>query len=314
MFSLRSAAARFQEDLFYSWDSVNEVFNTGSSGQIIGRLFRIDRFTTIYHRPTRRRQITFPPGTALPASGVVKHASTGEIFILSDTVRADAVKNVVYDRIVSAHLAMPPSGGLGSLRRPTIEGTGDDPGAAVLNEVRQVYFDSELRAASAQPDTEDVSIGHYFLTFSVAAGVMDDDWLVFGSEYYKIVERYPESGFMSARAIKESYTLLPITYYRSTGAGGGYNPTTGEFTPTVRDARQISALISKTESSMWAGGIGESETRKLYIDVNHITWDPTVDDVIDVSGHKYLVTGVTVGKNQLQWELNVVQWTGSGLG
>lgn len=311
MFSLRSAAARFQEDLFYCWDDDQEAFDTTSAGQRVGRLFRIDRFTTIYHRPTRRRQITFPPGSPMPSSRVVKHASTGEIFILSDSVRNDAVNNVVYERIVSAHLAMAPSGGLGTLLRPTITGAGDDPGPADLVEICKLYFDSELRTTQNEPDSEEVATGHYFLTLPNSQTVLDDDWLVFGQQYYKIVEAYPDSGFLMARAVKENYNLVTITYYLNTGAGGSYDASTGTFTPTVRESRQISALISRTADSTVMGGLAEAETLKCYIAIGHIAWDPMLDDVIEISSKVYRVKTVTMGKNGLQWELGLLQWTGN---
>ena len=308
MFSLRASAARFQDDLFYSWNSGTELFDTSSSGRFTGRLFRIDRFTTIYHRPTRRRQLTIPPDVVLPASKVVKHAATGEIFILSETMRNDAVNNRVYDRVLAVHLAMAPSGGLGSLRRHEIEGTGDDPGPAALTEVAKIYFDAELRTAQREQGGDELDIGQYFLTFPHAVPVRDEDWVVFGSTYYKIVEPYIDGGFSMARAVKHTYDLVTVTYYRSTGAGGGYDPTTGILTPSVTEERLISATVVSREDVADTADSGELEKLRLYVDVEHITWDPSVGDLIKVGDWTYRVARVSMSRSQLQWELSLMQW------
>lgn len=310
MFSLRSAAARFQDDLFQPWDAVAEEFLTGEEEGLRLRLFRVDRFTTIYHRPTRRRQLTVPPGVTLPASNVVKHVSTGDVYILSATVRQDAQQNTAYDMVVSSHLATSPSGGLFTQYRPTTSGPADDPGAAELDEVAKVYCDVELRTTADEPHTIDEAIGHFLLTLPDSAGASDGDWFVGDFGTYKVVEFYKDGGFSGARAIKQPFDLMTVTYYFDTEAGGSYNTTTGEFTPVVTEPKNISAIVSVNKEIASVSPYSEIWTGKMYISVSHITWAPKVSDSIASGGIRYKILSVVKGKSGVQWELDIEQWQG----
>lgn len=310
MFSLRSAAARFQHDEFHPWIEADGAFDTSAEAIIVGRLFRIDRFTTIYHRPTRRRQITLPPRTVLPQSLVVKHRLTGEIFILSQSHRMDSVAASVYDDIVTGHLAMPPSGGRGTVFRPTLQGTLDDPGPAELIEIADTYMDVELRTTENVANAEEQTVANTMIVISSSVSVADNDWVRLNGANYKVTEPYFDGGFTYVRALKEPYDLSVLTYYFDTGFGGGYDPETGVVTQTVTEAKQISGIVVLKQET--ASGTGEVEawSGKAYIDVNMITWKPTINHSIEYAGVKYKIVSVTLGKAAVQWELGLQQWQG----
>ena len=310
MFSLRSAAARFQHDEFHPWIEADGAFDTSAEAIIVGRLFRIDRFTTIYHRPTRRRQITFPPRTILPQSLVVKHRLTGEIFILSQSRRMDATAVSVYENIVTGHLAMPPSGGLGTVFRPALQGTLDDPGPAEWIEVANTYMDVELRTTENAEHAEEQAIAHTMVVLPASVSAADNDWIRLNGATYKIVELYIDGGFSYARAIKEQYDMSVITYYFDTGSGGGYDPETGTLTQTVTELKQISAIVVLKKET--TSGIGDTEawSGTAYIDVNLVTWEPTVNHSIEHAGIRYKIMSVSLGKSAAQWELKLQQWQG----
>lgn len=307
MFSLAAAADRFRDELFYPWDPDLEDFDSSLLAQFSGRVFRLDRFTTIYHRPTRRRQLAFASDQVLPASKVVKHVSSGDVYILSNTEKKEEAGGTIYDRIVAGNLANAPSGGLGYLYRPTIEGGIDDPGAASFVLVSSVYLDTELRSVSAEDGTEGVEVGQYFVTMPANSGAVDSDWIVFAGDYYKLVEPYFDSGFLMARAIREPYDLVPITYYIMSDLGGGYDPESGTVTQRNTSAKTISAIVKvRRESS--AVGVQEGWSGVVYIDTALITWNPEVGHSLEHAGIPYKITEVSLNKTKVQWELKVSQW------
>lgn len=310
MFSLRAAAGRFQEDVFHPWNATLSEFDLSPGAEIIGRVFRIDRFTTIYHRPTRRRQITFPPGVILPTSNIVKHKVTGDIYILSATDRAEVIHGKVYDRIVSGHLATAPSGGLGILYHPTIDGPPDNPGEAHLVLKDTGYCDIELRSTHTADMVEGDEIGQYIITLPSSCEVVDGDWLFVHDSYYKVIEPYFDSGFICARAINEPYDLETITYFFDFGYGGGYDAETGTVTPTVTASRELSAIVKVRKETQVATEIGEYWEGVIYIETDMISWNPTVNHSIAHNGIRYKILSVGIGKMKRQWELKVRQWQG----
>lgn len=310
MFSLRAAAARFQDDYFYPWNSDTETFDTDEESLIIGRLFTVDRFTTIYHRPTRRRQMTFPPGFEVPASGLLQHSTTGEIYIISRTLREETQHSDVYDLVVAGHLAMPPSGGPAVLFRPEVWGGEDDPGPAGLTRIGGTYADIELRTTQAEQGAVEEDSGQVLITMPYSLIMRDNDWVVLNDTYYKVTEPYIDGGFQLARASKVPYDLVVITYYFDTAAGGVYNPSTGVFTPITTDPRLISAIV-RLETGI-ASGSADLETKKgeVYLDESLVTWEPKVGDSVEISSIRYKIMSVLKTKNSTQWKLMIQQWQG----
>jgi hypothetical protein len=83
--SLQTAATFFNYEDFNAWNPATSTF----AFQLTGKLRRIDRFQTIYHRPTRRQTLSFQDGSTIPASGVLQHAPSGAVFIVSDSVEPE---------------------------------------------------------------------------------------------------------------------------------------------------------------------------------------------------------------------------------
>lgn len=309
MFSLRAAAARFQDELFYPWDSSLEAFDSSHAAQLFGRVFRIDRFTTIYHRPTRRKSLTFSPDVVLPSSRVVKHVSSGDVYILSETEQKEEIEGQIYDRVIAGNRATGPSGGLGMLYRPTIVGSPGDPGEAEFTLVSSVHMDIELRSVAVEGGTEGIETGSYFVTLPANAGAVDNDWVVLGGYYYKIVEPYFDSGFLMARAIREPYDLVPITYYVMSEIGGNYDPESGVMVQKNTSAKTISAVVKVRRESSGVG-VQEGWSGVVYIDTALITWVPEVGHLLEHAGISYKVIEVSLNKTKVQWELKVMQWQG----
>ena len=305
MFGLRAAAGRFQQDEFQPWDVSTGKFLDCS---IAGRLFRVDRFTTIYHRPTRRRQATFPPGTTLPASGLVKHVASGNIFILSETVREDANKGVIYDRIVALHLADPPSGGLGTLYRPTVTGTAGDLGPVSLVKVTDTYIDLELRTTQAEPETVDQTTALLFITLPAWVDLRENDWIQFGGLMYLVDDPYFDGGFQMARASRLKYTLQDMVYLQEASAGATYDAATGTYTPAPITELVFSAVIG-IEHLTSSGVVNEtSASIDAYVSTDHIDWTPKPNSFIRIGATRFKISSVVLGKDERQWHLTLVRF------
>lgn len=303
MFGIEAAARRFRNDRFTFWDPSTDTFGC----EVDWRLFRVDRFTTIYHRPTRRRQASVVPDGLFPDSLVVRHEETGDIYIVSQTKRTDSVESGKYDTLASLHLATPPSGGKGEVVRPTTFGDPGDLGAAILTNVSYVYYDLELRTSSAEPETVDETQAMMFITLPAWVDLREGDWLFAGTETYEVNEPYYDGGFQLARAIRKPVDLVDMTYMYDEGTGGSYNVTTGVYTPVTATAKNFSGVVYR--GSVEASEMGNEQPTELqvYIDLGLIDWTPEVDRYVTISGVLHKIIKVVLGKNRKQWHLTVVR-------
>lgn len=295
---LRTSTTFFQHDLFVPWDAATNTF----SGSVAGRLHRIDRFKTIYHRPTRRQKLSLAEDAVVPASGVIRHAKTGEVFLVS-LLEEDEVwqGETVYERLVTLHRAVPYSGGYAVFKPVTVSGSGDDLGIVSLTNVQHAYVEVELRSASDERGSLDVEIEEATLHLSANVQAAPGDYITFDGDDYRILVTFSDSGFRAARAVKESPHYETLTYHLQTGTSS-YNPATGTFTEGVAD-RLVSALIG--DETAMRERVSDQYSRQLsvYIYQQHIGFAPKVGDTFAYDGRTYTVTKVSQNQRELQWRL-----------
>lgn len=301
--SLRTTASRWAQDRFAPWDASTNRFLEGSLSQIKGRLFRADRFTSIYHRPTRRAFIGLLGDG--PESGVVKRLGTDEVYLVSDTAKTEVYQGkFVYDQLRQSHLVTPPSGGLGGYYAATTAGVDDDLGAVSLGLSFPTYLDLELQGIAVSEETEDVVVPRFMLTHSRNISPLEGDYFYWNSRWFLVNTPYIDGGLNIARAseLLPAYTVM--TYLKPTGVASGYDPVTGVVSSATVE-RLFSALIGK--DSFEGEGTEPPISRKmeLYIYVRHIGFTPAVGDSIRYNSKTYQVDSVTIRRDALQWKLVV---------
>ncbi len=299
--SLAAVANRWRTDEFQVWNATLEEFEDG----FCGRMFRVDRFKSIYTRPVHRRQITADPCVGIPTDYVVKQVSTGEIYMVSEIRRQDAIDEVLYDGVMTLHLASSSSGGYAELHRYAVAGTGDDLGPLVDTQQPSTYVDLELRTSSADPDTHDEFVGHYFVTTPISSGMEKGDYLHLGTDQYRIDEVYVDSGYLMARVAREAYDKENLTYHLPQGSGGSYNALTGTVTQeTIADRIFTGAVVRNEEADMRESDIGR-ETLTVNVDTDDIGFTPEREHEVTYSGEKYKVDMVVISSNRTQWVLTL---------
>lgn len=299
--SLGSVANRWRTDEFQVWNSTTEIFE----GSICGRLFRLDRFKSIYTRPVHRRQMTADKSLAIPATQVVKQVSTGEIYMISSIRRQDSINNEIYDGVLTLHLASAPSGGLAELHRYAVAGSGDNLGPLVDTMISKTHVDLELRTSSSDRDVHDEYIGHYFVTSPAISGFQSGDYLQLNGYQFRIDEVYYDSGYLMARVAKEDYDKEELTYHLPQGSGGNYDTATGAVTAeTMLDRIFTGTVTQNMESDVVGTSIGE-EFLTVHIDTSDIGFTPEREHEVTYEGEKYKVQSVSIASNRYQWKLTL---------
>lgn len=301
--SLKSVSKRFSTDIFSPWDAVNDRFLVSKSDQFKGRLFRVDRFTTIYHRPTRRAFIAWVED--LPASGVIRREGTEEVFLVSETMKSEVLDGrYVYDRLRQSHLATPPSGGSGAFYPVTTTGTGDDLGPISMSVAVPVYVDTELQGVASAEDTEDVSVSRFLINHSLNVSPQPGDYFKWSNRWFLVNTPYIDGGLRVVRASELVPAYETMTYLKHTGASPGYSPVTGVVSP-VTVSRQFSALIGLNQLTGPTTEFKSTRSMVLYVYVRHIGFDPQLGDAIQHQGVTYQIDRVTMRRDELQWKLEV---------
>ena len=296
--SLSNSADRFSQDLFAAWDPTSNSFATKLDYLIPGRRFRIDRFTTIYHRPTRRSYIRFFDDT-YPDSGVVMRMVTGEVYLLSETVKRDIDRGeVVYDHLRMSHLADPPSGGPGLFNAAQVLGTGDDLGLVDTASEENCYLDLELLSSTQVEESVDAVAPKFTITHSRNVQPAEGDVFRFGARTFVVIVPYVDGGLRMARVSELPIGYTDFIYRRRTGLGG-YDPSTGMTAKPVTELA-FSGLLGKT--------VRENEgsfTRRIevYVYKRHVGFEFEVGNEIEHNGLIYYVDEILDRREEAQWRI-----------
>lgn len=300
--SLKASARRWALDQFAPWNATTDAFDLVNTLQ--GRLFRADRFTTIYHRPTRRSWVSWWEAT-YPSSGVVKRVGTDEIYLVSETLRDEVLQGKeTYDLLRQTHLVTPPSGGLGAFYQVVTLGTGEALGVVTKAAPVPIYADLELQGVTAADETEDVTVSRFLLVHSRNVSPQPGDYFVWNARWFLVNSAYIDGGLSVSRTSELVYGYRDMTYLRRT-TGGGYNPVTGTVTASSTQAA-FSALIGNETQTGPATGTA-AHTLELYVYERHLGFAPRAGDSVIHAGQTFAVQSVVMRREELQWKLVVVR-------
>jgi hypothetical protein len=300
--SLKTAAERFSGDEFVVWDPETNTFGTTT---IRGKRFRIDRFTTIYHRPTRRSYIRLLT-PSFPGVGVIKRVNGGEVYLLSETLNTDIeAGSLRYEDIRMSHAVTPPSGGVGKFTPVRTTGSGDNLGVVDIVTQENAYIDLELQSAGNVEETVDAVTPRLILNHSANVSPQFGDIFAIDGRIFIVNAPYIDGGLRAARVSE-----LPIPYatftYRMRSGTGGYDPVTGTVTSGVTD-RLFSGIIGRIQRDTEPSVTTPSAPTKmeLYVYERHVGFAFALGDQILYSGTAYYINAISQRREEAQWKLEL---------
>lgn len=299
--SLKTAAQRFSKDLFAIWDPTTNTFETVPS--VKGKRFRIDRFTTIYHRPTRRAYIRLLD-PAFPGVGVIKRSGTDEVYLVSETLHTDIEAGQLrYEDLRMSHLVTPPSGGAGTFTTVRTTGTGEDLGPVDMTTSYNVYLDLELQSAVNVEENIDAVTPRFILNHSANVEPLHGDVFYFNGRSFIVSVPYVDGGLRATRVSELPPAYETFTYRKRTGTGG-YDPITGQVTQGVTDLlfSGILGRIQKTDDQRQQTTPTQME---LYVYEHHIGFQFEVGNVVLKDSTAYYVNAVTRLREDKQWKVEL---------
>jgi hypothetical protein len=296
--ALSTSSTFFMKDRLQCWNPTTDTFGD----EFIGRIERVDRFKTIYNRPTRRETLTFVDGITLPDSGVIKRVDTNEVFLVSETIHTEIWQGEqTYEHIVALHRVTPSSGGVAVYQEIGTSGVGEDLGQVSVQSQTPVYLDIELRTLVQERDAVEVETEQLFAHFSLNVSPSPGDFFVFGGEYYRIANFYTDSGFNSARLVQEPPNFSTIIFKVATGAPS-YDPATGEVTEST-DARAVSCLIRKNSTITTRDNEVRSRQLDFFVYNRHIGFTPKVGKKVTFDKIEYEIIEVSLALSEQQWHI-----------
>jgi hypothetical protein len=302
--SLKTAAQRFSGDEFTVWDPTTNTFGPTT---IKGKRFRIDRFTTIYHRPTRRSYIRLLD-PSFPGVGVIKRVNGGEIYLISETLNTDIeAGDLRYEDLRMSHLVTPPSGGYGTFMPVRTTGTGEDLGPVDLSTQIPVYLDLEFQSAINIEEAVDETIPRMILNHSTNAAPLPGDIFQRAGRTFIVNVPYIDGGLQAARVSELPIPYTTLTYRVRTGTGG-YDPVTGTVTQGVTD-RLFSGIIGRIQRDTEQSVTTPSAPTKidLYVYEHHVGFNFALGNQILHEGTAYYIAAISQRREKVQWKLELTR-------
>lgn len=301
---LAKVAQKFMRESFTGWDVASGTF-TGP--QFSGRMAQVDRFLSIYNRPTRMRQVLLAPGTELPPSLIFRHDGTGEVYIAgsarSDT-RFDINDGSPYETIVMAH-EVTPNGrgtiGLATHHRRAPTGPPSEPGWYVSSQLDSVYVDLEYRTSASQEGVYDARISDFYAWAPVNAPIQELDTLTLDGREYRVTDLYTDMGFLG---LKLQQDLDPrVDLYVVTSERGVWNATSHQY-DSVETKHEVTAIVSgQREQAVWNK---LENSIQVVIDFAAIGFVPETNMKVELDGIRRTIKNVFTSVGAKQYELMVV--------
>ncbi len=288
-----------RESYFY-WDADTGVFGPK---RFQGRLAPVDRFLSIYNRPTRMRQMQIKPGTELPASLVFQHATTGEIYIAGDSrsdTRWDVTDGEPYVSLVMAH-EVTPNGrgttGLAAHYRRAPAGPADEPGWDVKGQIGSVYVDLEYRTSASQEGVYDARVSDFYAWAPINAAVQELDTFELDGREYRVTDLYTDMGFLGMKLQQDPDPRVDLYVVTAERA---YNEATHKFEGT-ETKHEVTAIVSGArEQAVWSN---LDNAIQVVIDFAAIGFEPKTNMAVEIDGIRRTVKNVFTSVGKKQYEL-----------
>lgn len=291
-----------QHNLKEKFDGYNAVDDSFVVNEFQGRIDLTDRFLTIYNRPTRKRVLFTDPKTPLPASGVIKHPQTGEIYILGvprQDARWDVDGGSPYVQMSMLHLVTPNDATAGQAVHTRKVFVGPEQGWLVEQQLGTHYMDVEFRTSASEQDVYLGTVENYFAWLPHDTVVETFDTLTIQGVNYFVLDDYIEMGMCALRVAKQADPRVDFHIHRSARI---FNNDTFEY-ETTTVAEPVTGMIPEfTEAAEW---FSKSTESVVVINTDHIVFKPEVNMAVTLFDRKLTIKSVFLQASQSQWRLVV---------
>lgn len=185
---------------------------------LFARLDVVDRFLPNFHKPMQRRMLFTKPADTLPASSVIRHHLTKDIYIIGQG-RTDTDAVDVYERMSVAHLVSNES----SAHTDVIKWASADPATMVLtsSSIGKFYIAIEYNSSSTEKysDREQSSRMLFYSSPDLLDQANELCEFEYQGKMWAIRQVFYDSGFASGTLIDtgqniETYNLIePVNAY-----------------------------------------------------------------------------------------------------
>lgn len=290
-----SIAAHFTTDPLEVWDRAVQQWRRD---RVHGTIKRVDRFLSMFDRPTHRRQLVTAADRELkPDQNIIRSPSTGDIYLVGERQR-DFKFGRHYATVYPAHLAA----GVAAVVRKAPAGPPEDPGPLVETIAEQTWAAAEMRA-EANDSTSYVGFvyGNFFMFFAPGTDLRDRDFVDLGGRRYFVEEVYADSGLLAARATDRPDDRVTATYGKRTG-GPTYSTTTGAVTHAATEY-EVTVCLSKRAVADERQSVILDDEVTISIEGAHVGVVPEINDYVVVGGRSLTVMRVARDPLSLEWQL-----------
>ena len=291
-----------QKNLREKFDAYNDVDDVFVCNEFQGRIDLTDRFLTIYNRPTRKRVLFSKPCEPLPASGIMRHPGTGEIYIIGiprQDSRWDVAGGDPYIKISMLHMVTPNGATAGQAVHTRKVFEGPDQDWLATEQLGAKFMDVEFRTSATEVDVALGTIENYFAWLSPTAKIETFDILTISGVDYLVLDVYSEMGMCALRVAKRKDPRIDLLIHRTSRV---FNETSMEY-ETTKVAEKVTGMVPEyNDTAPW--NLKESESM-VVIDTDHIVFEPENGMEVTLMGRKLTIKSVFLQTNEKQWRLVV---------
>lgn len=233
---------------------------------IFARVSIVDRFLSNFHKPLQRRMLFTKPSDPMPATCVMKHQITGQIYLLGQE-RYDADGTSEYERLHVIHLVTSDSSAYTDVTKYA-KLPDDSEESMVLSPVNVGKFHLSFEYQSSRTEKySDYEQSTRMLFYSSSRFLKVADELcefTYNGKVWSIKQVFYDSGFASGIVID---TGQRIETYHIVKPADTYDPTAGtwDFMTNAELIPFSAAYVEDSESSSINEKYGSTNVRTLYV-------------------------------------------------
>ena len=298
---LAEIAAHQFIDSMEGWDPARQAFVPGA---FVGLVTLTDRFLSNFNKPLRRRMLMTRPGTAMPASRVIRHPLTQDIYLIGQT-RTD-VRNgqATVDLSVLQLATDTPMGsaGLATITRKVAKGPAGDPGHLVDTIVAKSFVDLEFRTSQTEEETFEIKVANYFAFLPQTLRLQAWDFLELHGRRMRVVDVFPDSGLLGLRVDEEPDRRLDFVL--QVPGTRVYDKATHTYSQAERRFNVTGVMVRSHDYAAWSGDSDD------YLDVSfeteHLPLAPRPGMSLELEGRSRVVKQVDTQPGTRQYLLRCV--------
>lgn len=186
-----------------------------------GRLSVVDRFLSNFHKPLQRRMLYTDPSVVFPASLVIRHHVTKEIYIIGQS-RTDSDGHKEYERLNVVHLVSNDSSTFADvIKWAKPDGANADSMLLESKSIGKFYLSVEYQSSSTErySDKEQSSRMVLYAPAPLLSEVNELCEFAYNGKMWSIKQVFSDSGFASGTVIDsgqniETFNLIkPVSTY-----------------------------------------------------------------------------------------------------